>query len=336
MACATPSVDPAARAPASLEHLGLIWFVPVMGLAGLALAWQQAAALLGEGAALAAQLLAGLAAVLFGVLLLLSFGRVARWPQVSRVEWMHPVRYVFTAAVPVSLILLATLGVVLTGPEKAWNALWMVGSAGQALLTLAVAWRWWRLRAARWPGVTPGLLIPVVGNVLVPLAGVALGHAVWASVQWAVGVVLWPLVLALLVVRQRRIGPWPERLRSSVFVLVAPPAVIGLGLMVWQVGPVPVFLCWGIALGVVGWAFAQLPRCFEQPFGMPMWSLSFPLAAFASLSLRLAQAGWLPGWLALLVLALASMVVAALLRWTWWGLRSGELLQPEPGPVPRP
>ena len=66
-----------------------------------------------------------------------------------------------------------------------------------------------------------------------------------------------------------------------------------------------------------------------------MWSLSFPLTAFASLSLRLGQAGWLPGWVGLLALALAGVVIAALARWTFWGLRSGDLLQPEPARVPQ-
>ena len=93
---------------------------------------------------------------------------------------------------------------------------------------------------------------------------------------------------------------------------------------------------WAVALAFVVLALRQLPQCFDQPFGWPMWSLSFPLTAFAALTLRLANAGVLPQLLALVVLALASVVVAALLRWTWWGLRSGELLQPEPSPVPKP
>lgn len=225
------------RTPPSLEHLGLIWFVPVMGLAGLALAWHQAAALFGSAGTTAARLLGALAALVFGVLLVLTLWRLARWPRGLRLEWMHPVRYVFTAAVPVSLILLATVGVALLGPAPVWEALWWLGAAAQALLTLAVLVRWWRLRAARWPGVTPGLLIPVVGNVLVPLAGLPLGHGQWSVLQWSLGAVLWPVVLVMLVMRQQRIGPWPDRLRPSVFVLVAPPAVIGLGLMAWQAGP---------------------------------------------------------------------------------------------------
>ncbi len=335
MACAVPATPQAKPAP-SLEHLDLIWFVPVMGLSGLSLAWAQGAGHFGASGTALARLIGLLAGGVFALVLLLSLWRLRRWPRALHLQWMHPVRYVFFAAVPASLILLATVGSTLTDVAPHWDGLWRLGALLQALLTLAVLWRWWRLRAARWLGVTPALLIPVVGNVLAPLAGVRLGHADWAWTQAAVGAALWPLVLVLLVLRVRQIGWWPERLRPSAFVLVAPPTVIGLDLMLAQAGMVPVLACWALALGFLGWALRQLPGCFEQPFGMPMWSLSFPLAAFASLTLRLGAAGWLPAWPGLVALALASVVIAALLRWTWWGLRSGELLQPEPAPAPKP
>ena len=336
MTCAVPSGDVQPRAAASLEHLGLIGFVPVMGLSGLALAWMQAAVRMGEVANLVAQATGVLAGVLMLALLGITLWRFVRWPLTRVHDAAHPVRHVFVAAPTVSLILLATCGVVLTGPSPLWDALWMAGAAAQAAVTGWVVLRWLRSGTSRWMGVTPALLIPVVGNVLLPLAGLPLGHALWSAVQWAVGAVLWPVVLWLLVLRLQRMGPWPARMRASVFILIAPPAVMGLGLSLWKVPLLWPLLLWCVALAFVVLALRQLPQCFDQPFGWPMWSLSFPLTAFAALSLRLADAGALPQPLALLVLALASVVVAALTRWTWWGLRSGDLLQPEPSPVPRP
>ena len=335
MSCAVPGGAPAPQTPASLEHLGLIGFVPVMGLCGLSLAWAQAAGRMGEvatGVALASALLAG---VLMLTLLGITIWRFLRWPLTRVHDAAHPVRHVFVAAPTVSLILLATCGMALTGPSAFWDVLWMTGAAAQAMVTTWVVLRWLRSGASRWMGVTPALLIPVVGNVLLPLAGLSLGHSTWSAVQWAVGALLWPVVLLLQVLRLQRLGVWPARMRPSVFILIAPPSVMGLGLMLWQMPLVWSLSLWGVALAFVALALRQLPQCFDQPFGWPMWSLSFPLTAFAALTLRLANAGVLPQLLALVVLALASVVVAALLRWTWWGLRSGELLQPEPAPILR-
>jgi len=336
MACASPSTEAPTRAATSLEHLGLIGFVPVMGLCGLSLAWAQAAARMGDVATAVAQVVAVVAGVFMLALLGITLWRFMRWPMTRVHDAAHPVRHVFVAAPTVSLMLLATCGVVLDGPSILWDVLWMTGAAAQAVVTVWVVLRWLRSGASRWMGVTPAMLIPVVGNVLLPLAGLSLGHPLWTAVQWTVGAALWPVVLLLLVRRLQRLGPWPVRMRASVFILIAPPSVMGLGLMLWRSPLVWPVALWCMALAFVVLALWQLPQCFDQPFGWPMWSLSFPLTAFAALSLRLANAGVLPQLLALLVLALASVVVAALLRWTWWGLRSGDLLQPEPNPAPKP
>jgi tellurite resistance protein len=58
--------------------------------------------------------------------------------------------------------------------------------------------------------------------------------------------------------------------------------------------------------------------------------LSFPLAAFAALTLRLAEPGSALAGFAPVALALASLVIAWLVLATLRGLRDGSLLAPEP------
>jgi tellurite resistance protein len=71
-----------------------------------------------------------------------------------------------------------------------------------------------------------------------------------------------------------------------------------------------------------------------QPFGIPFWALSFPLAAFTTLTLRLQELQGQPGGLmqtaAVLLLAATSVVVLWLCFATVRGLRDGSLLAPEP------
>ena len=63
--------------------------------------------------------------------------------------------------------------------------------------------------------------------------------------------------------------------------------------------------------------------------------MSFPLAATAALSLRLATPGTPMALFALALLALASAVVLMLLAGTLRGLRQGTLLVPEPAATPQ-
>jgi tellurite resistance protein len=189
-----------------------------------------------------------------------------------------------------------------------------------------------------WPSVTPVLLIPVVGNVLAPLAGVPLGQGGWAIAQFGIGALFWPVVLALVLVRRIAHSPLPDRLLPAWMIAVAPPAVIGLVLaqMVEQ-DQAPLWTVqalWGIALFFLLWVAPVLKRAVAQPFGIAFWALSFPLAAFTTLTLRLlALQGQPGGWLqtvAVLLLAATSMVVLWLGFATVRGLRDGTLLAPEP------
>jgi tellurite resistance protein len=63
---------------------------------------------------------------------------------------------------------------------------------------------------------------------------------------------------------------------------------------------------------------------------MPFWAMSFPLAAFSSLAMGLADSGGVPTMLAAVLLALASVILVGLSLATIKGLRSGTLLIAEP------
>jgi tellurite resistance protein len=106
--------------------------------------------------------------------------------------------------------------------------------------------------------------------------------------------------------------------------------VVGLGLRQFGAPALLAWACWGAALFALLWAGTQLRAIAALPFALPHWAMSFPMAAFAALSLRLAVPGTPFALLALALLALASLVIAALLLATWRGLRDGSLLAPEP------
>ncbi|MFO1336344.1 MAG: SLAC1 anion channel family protein [Piscinibacter sp.] len=326
---------------APLKHLFPGWFAIPMGWAGLALAWHRAAPLMGEtaqGVTLVAAGVAALAFVLIGAATLLRWQRHA---QALREDLAHPVRHTFFAAIPVSALLLATLAVALFGPAAPGaDALWWAASLAQFGVTLWVLAKWISGPAGganhkpNWGAVTPVLFIPIVGNVLAPLAGVPLGHGAWASAQFGLGLLFWPLVLVLNFVRIAQAGLMPERLLPTLFIFAAPPAVVGVAALQYGAGAPLVWMLWGMALFQAAWAATQARRIAMLPFGLPHWGMSFPLAALAVLTLRLAdtpEGRWLqlPG---VALLALASLVILGLSFATVRGLRAGTLLAPE-GPA---
>ena len=353
--------------PTPLKFLMPGWFSVVMGLAGLALAWHSAEAALGSSATGVSLVFGVVAVLVFVALLGLSVLRANRFPAALAEDLRHPVRHAFVAALPVAALLLVTLGVALAGTHPVLDALWWLAALGQLWATVWVLKRWLVATPvppapqsstpaalqgliqgaslspvkpaapapsapAFWPTVTPVLFIPVVGNVVAPLAGLALGHPVWAMAQWGVGLLLWPVVLGLLLVRRAVQGPLPDRLLPTWFITVAPPSVIGLVAVQLHAPLAVVAACWGMALFFLLWVASIAQQAVNQPFSLTFWAVSFPLAAFTTLTLRLAaraESGGLQ-MAGTLLLALTSLVVFGLCLGTVRGLRDGSLLAPEP------
>lgn len=316
-----------------LKYLFPGWYAIVMGLCGLALAFHRAVPLMGEMAGAVGLVIGALAGLVFAVLAVATVLRGLRHPQAWAEDRKHPVRHTFVAALPIAVILLATVAVA-AGLRETWvAALWWVGALSQGYVTWWVLARWWKGNqpgGLQWVSATPALLIPIVGNVLTPLAGVPLGYEAWSAAQFGLGLLFWPVVLVMLIVRIATQGLWPERLLPTSFILIAPPAVIGLSALQLGAPALVGWGLWGVALFTLLWVAPLARRIAALPFGMPHWGMSFPLAAMAALTLRLAPNGGPAGMLGVAILAGAALVIAALSLATVRGLRQGTLLVPEP------
>ena len=330
-----PNPHEPSPSPPRLSLVSFAWFVPVMGWSGLGLAWLKAPDSWSAFAQGCALLATAMAVLVFLAVTGVSAWRWQRHPQAIRADFQHPVRHAFLATFPISMILLAALGV-------AWGhandgrvqGLWWIGVLGELMITVWVLSRCMRPSDAGglpWPVITPLMIIPIVGNVLVPLAGLHWDAEGWVAAQFGLGVFLWPLVLGLMLARWIQAGPLPARMTPTLFVMVAPPSVIGLSLLQWQAPALLAWAAWGVAWMSLLWSGTRLPQIYALPFGMAHWGMSFPLAAFAALSLRLgqtAQGAWLQ-FPAQCALVIATLVILWLTLKTLQGLLNGHLLVPE-------
>lgn len=317
--------------PTPLKYLFPGWYAIVMGLAGLSLAFHRAVPLMGEVAGAVALVIGALGAATFLVLAVATVVRGRRYPEAWAEDRRHPVRHTFIATLPVALLLLATVAVASSLREPWVEALWWIGALGQLFVTVWVLARWLKGSQAgglQWASLTPALFVPIVGNVLVPLAGVPLGRPEWAAAQFGIGLLFWPVVTVLLLVRVATQGMWPERLLPATFIFIAPPAVVGLSALQFGAPPLVGWALWGMALFSFLWVATLAQRIANLPFGLAHWGMSFPLAAFAALTLRVAPTGPI-AMAGVALLALAALVIAALVLATVRGLRDGSLLAPE-------
>lgn len=311
--------------PTRLEHYPISVFGMTMGLFGLALALRSGGF---AGPSTATGYIALAALVGLGCIFAV---KAVRHPAAIAAEWAHPVRLAFFPAISISLLLFAAF-LRDSRPDLA-GPIWMIGAGTQAILTLAVINAWISHRAFGPGQLSPAWFIPAVGNVIVPLAGVPLGHVELSWYFFAVGILFWIVLLTLVFNRLIFHDPLPGKLRPTLVILVAPPAVAYLSWLLLNGGEVDAT---ARLLLNIGYFFAalvalQVPALAKLPFALSFWALSFPLAALTTASLHhaaLTGSGF-HRVLGLVLLGLLVLTIAGLVVRTIRAAVAHEICQPE-------
>lgn len=302
-------------------------FAAVMGLAGLSLAWRSAAEILSVPAWIG-EALGALSLVVF---LILAGGYAAksiRAPASVRAEFDNPVQSSFFGAITVSLLLLA--GVLRPWSFALANLLWWSGAASQLLLAVVLSYRWLRDRP-NLQQVNPGWFIPTIGNIVATVTGAPLGHVELGWFFLAVGALFTLILYPVFVYRLVMHDPLPPPLQPTLWILVVPPALIFLACVALGGsfdGVAQGFFSIALLVGFL--LLIRLRQFLALPFSASWWAYTFPLDALAVAALRYHE-GLGAGFslaLAVAVLAVASLVVAAVFVLTLRALKNGTLLPP--------
>jgi tellurite resistance protein len=296
-----------------LKNFPVSWFSMIMGLGGFALAWDRAAIVFSITPRIGKAILIA-SCILFLLVTGMYAAKLLRYPQEVFADFRHPVRMNFVPTFSIALLILS-IGFLQWQPALS-KGLWVLGAMLHLTLTLYVMTVWVHHAQFEIAHLNPAWFIPVVGNILVPIAGAQhFDH----EISWfffSIGIVFWPVLLAIIFYRLIFHPPLPERLFPTLFILIAPPAV-GFISYVALTGAIDVFarilyftgLFFTLLLAVQTGRFARLK------FALSWWAYSFPLAAITVASLLMYETLGTPvlGWLAIALLAVLSLIIAGLL-----------------------
>jgi tellurite resistance protein len=312
-----------------LAYFPISFFAVVMGLSGLAIAW--------ENAQLTFSLpfrreypLGIFTAFVFCTLLILYLSKLIRHPQEVIKELNHPVKLNFFPAISISLILLS-IAILKILPGLS-NALWTIGTALHLSFTLYVMNIWIYHDKFEIHHINPAWFIPVVGNVLVPIAGTAHGYTEISWFFFSIGILFWLVLFTIIFYRVLFHHPLPEKLMPTFFILIAPPSV-GFISYVKLAGGLDNFahVLYYSGLFLTLLLIIQVPRFSRLQFFLSWWAYSFPLAAITIATLLMyriqKQAGFaVIGWL---LLSILTMVVVFLLYRTLKAVGANKICVPE-------
>lgn len=308
-----------------LMHFPIPFFAVVMGLSGftIALLKSESLQLLPTHVGNVAALATGALFILIGLVYL---AKLLRHPGAVRQELHHPIKLSFFPTITISLILLSICS--LHSQPALAEALWIAGSLGHLLFTLYVLGAWINHEHFQIQHMNPAWFIPVVGNILVPIAGVPLGYTESSWFFFSIGLVFWMVLLVIVFYRVIFHNPLPAKLVPTFFILIAPPAVGFLAYLKLG-GGLDAFarVLYYTALFLTLLLFTQYRKFTRLQFFLSWWAYSFPLAAITVATLAMFEQtgdGRFQA-LGLGLLALLAAVIVLLLVRTAIAMGRGEI-----------
>lgn len=312
-----------------LAHFPVALFSIVMGMAGLTIAWLKAHHM--GGVALEVGLgLRWLSTALYLFLVAFYIGKMLRHPEAVKADYSHPVRLNFFPAISIGLLLLSICWAQDAPVMAQWT--WGIGAAMHLLFTLFAMNSWIHHTHYDIKHANPAWFIPVVGNIIVPIAGVRFAPADISWFFFSIGLVFWLVLMTIVLYRLFFHEPLPIRLTPTLFILIAPPAV-GFLAYVALSGQVNAFarVLYFTALFLTLLLASNAARFFRLPFFLSAWAYSFPLAAMTIATFEMSARSGLAFYsgLSWLMLAVLSAVVALLAYKTLVAASRGQICVPE-------
>ncbi|MFD2181700.1 tellurite-resistance/dicarboxylate transporter [Rhodoplanes azumiensis] len=268
--------------------------------------------------------------VLFLALLIPWTLRWFRYRSEAMAALRHPVMTQFYPTIGIALLVLSLQFVVLWHDTAVAAALWSVGTLLTIVFSIVVPLSTFQNDKVTIEHVTPGMFIPPVGLVLIPLTGSVLANGTDGMLKELIllisyvglgsGFFLYLAFLALTMSRFVVGSPLPGALLPTVWINLGPIGVVPMSLTL-LVDATPflavrepfyamAYLLWGfgawwLAMSIV--LTLAYRRRGDLPFSLAWWAFTFPLGAYAAASNALAKAFhlesvWLIGFAAYLLL----------------------------------
>jgi len=270
-----------------LYHFPVSFFSTVMGMAGFTIAMTKAEAIYHLEPAISKVFLV-LTLCLFISLLFIYGAKLLKEKTAVIEELHHPIKLSFFPTISISLILLS-IAILNINMEVA-RVFWIVGSSLHLIFTLYVMNAWIHHDHFNINHMNPAWFIPVVGNILVPIAGVSLGYTDISWFFFSIGIIFWPVLLTIIYYRLIFHPALPGKLIPTFFIFIAPPAVGFLSYLHLN-GELDNFarILYYAALFFTLLVFSQFRQFSKLQFFLSWWAYSFPLAAISIATMEMYQ-----------------------------------------------
>ncbi len=282
------AMSPAGESSLRLRNFHITFFAIVLGMAGFSLAVQKVGGHDGKGIfpvlEVPATMLVYCTIGLFILVSLVYLAKAVKHPDAVSKEFNHPVKVNFFPLIAKVFLVLSVA--YLDRDMQVSLYLWSIGTTLQFVASIVIISVWIRHTHFKIEHMTPGWFIPIVGSIIVPIAGVPHGFIEVSWFFFSVGIVFWMALFTIVLYRMMFYSPIPDRLLPTLFILFAPPAIGFIayaklaGLMAHGAGPDAFArILYYFSLFMFILILFKVQILAKINFYLSWWAYSFPLAA---------------------------------------------------------
>jgi len=258
-------------------------FAIIMGISGLTIVFQKANEIFGIPSIIGTTLLI-IDIIIFFTIFSFYTNKLIRFKDEVKKDFNHPVKINFFATVSISFLLLSITFEHINKDISYY--FFIIGTVLQTYFTLNTI-NFWINKNLELQHSNPAWFIPIVGNVIVPVAGASFVSTDFLMYYFALGVFFWIVLTSILINRIIFHHQLVTKFMPTLFIFIAPPSLAFIAYLKMNGMQYDMFASalYNLALFFTFLIFFMYKNFIGLKFFISWWAFTFPLTAVAIASM---------------------------------------------------
>ncbi len=259
-----------------VQYFPIMMFAIIMGLGGLTLVYKKAHELL-NFPILIFNIMAIFTVLMFLLILFFYTKKLFSFKEEVKKEVNHPVRINFFATTSISTLLLSMIFHNIQNDIS--TVLFYIGAIMHIVFTFYTI-KFWINNQLEMQHSNPAWFIPIVGNLIVPIAGIGLVNKDILNFYFSIGIFFWIILFAIILNRIIFHPQFMQKFMPTMFILIAPPSIGFLSyLKLTESFDFFAQILFNLALFFTILVFVMYKNFVNIKFFISWWAFTFPMSA---------------------------------------------------------
>ncbi len=298
-----------------LQFFPIMMFATIMGLAGLTLVYKRVSEVLYFPSFISTIMMI-ITTLVFFIVSYFYILKIIKHKDEVKKELTHPIRINFFAAFSISTLLLSM--VYRHSIDEISQGLFIIGAVFHIFFTFYTI-KFWINNNLEMQHSNPAWFIPIVGNLIVPIAGKGFVNDSILYFYFSIGIFFWIVLFAIILNRIIFHSQFMPKFMPTLFILIAPPA-IGFISYIKLTGNLDFFaqILFNLGLFFTILVFVMYKNFINIKFFISWWAFTFPMAAITLATILMYELTtyWFYSVLAYIFMTITTIVVFLVARQT--------------------